>query len=143
MIKFYIYYNIYTHTLTYIYIYIYIYIFINIKNSGKLETVHRYWPISKIHRTAGQTNTVSSTVLTLLVRTLKGKELSSQLKVKTYNFDQNLIQYSNFTFIQSSSLSFKFIQLKHSCQLLLDVDIKCPHFAIFKTLKLKKNPINY
>ena len=55
MVNFYIYYNIYTHTYihTYIYIYIFIYLFINIKNSGKPETVHRYWPISEIYRTAG------------------------------------------------------------------------------------------
>ena len=60
MVNFYIYYNIYTHTHTYIYIYL----FINIKNSGKPKTVHRYWPLSKIYRTAGQTSTASGTVLT-------------------------------------------------------------------------------
>ena len=38
MVNFYIYYNIYTQTHTYIYIDL----FINIKNSGKLKTVHRY-----------------------------------------------------------------------------------------------------
>ena len=58
-----------THTYIYIYIYIYflfIYLFINIKNSGKLETVHWYWPVSEIYRFAGQTDIGSSTVLTPL-----------------------------------------------------------------------------
>ena len=41
MVNFYIYYNTHTHTHTHIYI------FINIKNNGKPETVHRYWPIPK------------------------------------------------------------------------------------------------
>ena len=71
MVNFYIYYNIYiyTHTHTHTYIYIYIYIFINIKNSGKPETVHRYWPVSEIYRTPGQTVTASCTVLTPLKQT--------------------------------------------------------------------------
>ena len=60
MVNFYIYYN--THIHTYIYIYIYIYLFINIKNSGKPETVHRYWPVSEIYCTG----TTSGTVLTPL-----------------------------------------------------------------------------
>ena len=33
---------------------------------GKPETVHRYWPVSEIYRTTGQTGTACSTVLTLL-----------------------------------------------------------------------------
>ena len=76
MINFYIYYNIYIHRHihtyihTYIYIYIYIYLFINIKNSGKPETVHRYWPVSEIYRTGGQTGTASGTVLTSLICSL-------------------------------------------------------------------------
>ena len=59
--------HIHTYIYTYIYIYIYIYICINIKNSGKPETVHRYWPVSEIYRTAGQTGIASSTVLTPLL----------------------------------------------------------------------------
>ena len=51
-------------------VYIYIYIFINIKNSGKPEMVHWYWPVSKIYRTVGQTDTASGTILTLLLQTL-------------------------------------------------------------------------
>ena len=68
MVNFYIYYNIYIHKHihTYIYIYIYIYIFINIKNRGKPETVHRYWPVSEIYRIGGQTGTASGIVLTSL-----------------------------------------------------------------------------
>ena len=56
-----------THTHTHTHIYIYIYLFINIKNSGKPKTVHQYWPVSEIYRTAGQTGTVSGTVLTPLI----------------------------------------------------------------------------
>ena len=58
-----------THIHTYIhtYIYIYIYLLINIKNNGKPETVHRYWLVSEIYRTAGQTGTSSGTVLTPLI----------------------------------------------------------------------------
>ena len=67
MVNFYIYYNIYTHT----YIHIYIYLFINIKNSGKPETVHRYWSVSEIYRTTGQTGTASDMVLTPLLSTSK------------------------------------------------------------------------
>ena len=63
MVNFYIYYNIYIHTR----IYIYIYLLINIKNSGKPETVYRYWPVSEIYRIAGQVSTASSTVLTPLI----------------------------------------------------------------------------
>ena len=63
MVNFYIYCNIYTHT-SYIYIYI---LFINIKNSGKPEMVYRYWPVSEIYRTTGQTDTASGTVLTPLI----------------------------------------------------------------------------
>ena len=59
MIKFYIYYNTHTHT----------YIYINIKNSGKPETVHRYWPVSEIYRITGQTGTAFGTILTPLVKT--------------------------------------------------------------------------
>ena len=72
MVKFYIYYNIYTHIHThihiyiYIYIYLFIYLFINIKNSGKPETVHRYWLVFEIYRTAGQTDTTSGMILTPL-----------------------------------------------------------------------------
>ena len=54
---------IYIHTHTYMYIYL----LINIKNSGKPETIHRYWPVSEIYYTAGQTGTVSGTVLTPLI----------------------------------------------------------------------------
>ena len=72
MVNFYIYYNIYIyidtyiHKYKYIYIYIFIYLFINIKNSDKPETVHRYWSVSEIYRTGGQTGTASGTVLTSL-----------------------------------------------------------------------------
>ena len=65
MVNFYIYYNIYIHR--HIHTYIYIYLFINIKNSGKPETVHRYWPVFEIYRTGGQTGTASGTVLTSLL----------------------------------------------------------------------------
>ena len=54
---------IYIHTHTYMYIYL----LINIKNSGKPETIHRYWPVSEIYCTAGQTGTISGTVLTPLI----------------------------------------------------------------------------
>ena len=58
---------IHTHIHTYIHTYIYIYILlINIKNSGKPETVHRYWMVSEIYHTAGQTDTASGMVLILL-----------------------------------------------------------------------------
>ena len=65
IVNFYIYYNIYIHW--HIHTYIYIYIYINIKNSGKPETVHRYWPVSEIYRTGGQIGTASGTVLTSLL----------------------------------------------------------------------------
>ena len=71
MVNFYIYYNIYTHTHTHTYIHTYIYIYIYIKNSGKPKTVHRYWPLSKIYRTAGQTGTASGTVLTPLDQSIE------------------------------------------------------------------------
>ena len=66
IVNFYIYYNIYIHWHIHIYIYIYIYI----KNSGKPETVHRYWPVSEIYRTGGQTGTASGTVLTSLYQVI-------------------------------------------------------------------------
>jgi len=42
-----------------------------VKNSGKPETVHWYWSVPKIYRTAGQTGTAFDTVLTSLIETLK------------------------------------------------------------------------
>ena len=39
------------------------------KIANKLETVHRYWSVSKIYHTAGQTSTASDMVLTLLLKT--------------------------------------------------------------------------
>ena len=68
MVNLYIYYNTHTHTHIYIYIYIFIYLFINIKNSNKLETVHRYLPVFEIYRTASQTDTASDTILNPLVK---------------------------------------------------------------------------
>ena len=65
-----------THTHTHIYIYIYIYLLINIKNSGKSETVHWYWPVSEIYRIAGQIGTTSGTVLTPLLWTLGSRQLT-------------------------------------------------------------------
>ena len=44
-----------------------------VKNSGKSEMVHRYWPVSEIYRIAGQTGTVSSTVLTSLPKAIGGQ----------------------------------------------------------------------
>ena len=78
MVNFYIYYNTHTHTHTYIYIYIYI----NIKNNGKPEMVHRYWPVSKIYRTAGQTSTAFCTVLTPLPPTIEDIYDLKRLKKK-------------------------------------------------------------
>ena len=63
-----------THTHTHTHIYIYIYILINIKNSSKPEMVHRYWYISEIYRTAGQTDTAFGMVLTPLFETLNQKK---------------------------------------------------------------------
>ena len=65
MVNFYIYYNIYIYIHTHIHIDIYL--FINIKNRGKPETVHRYWLISEIYCTAGQSGTASCTVLIPLI----------------------------------------------------------------------------
>ena len=64
MVNFYIYHNTHTHT--------HIYIYLNIKNNGKLETVYRYWPVSKIYRTAGQTGTASGMILTPLLYISQG-----------------------------------------------------------------------
>ena len=71
MVNFYIYYNTHTHTHTHTHIYIFIYLFINIKNSGKPETVHRYWPVSEIYHTGGQTDTVLTSLDKIGYRFLK------------------------------------------------------------------------
>ena len=60
------------HTHTHTHTHTHIYLFINIKNSGKPEMVHRYWPISEIYRTAGQTSTASGTILNSLGQPLIG-----------------------------------------------------------------------
>ena len=74
----------YIHIHIYIYIYIFIYLFINIKNSGKLETVHWYWPVSEIYRTAGQTGTASGMILTPLTSGENPKSHFSKSKYQCF-----------------------------------------------------------
>ena len=78
------------------------YLFINIKNSGKPKTVYRYWPVSEIYRTGGQTGTDSGMVLTSLGRSVKQRnhlEGANRIQHNLYflNFLYFLIWCWNFS----------------------------------------------
>ena len=51
--------------------------------------------------------------------------------IAPYNFNQNLFKFFNFTFIQSSPLSFNFIQVKLLYQISLIFVDKYPNFIFF------------
>ena len=140
MVNFYIYYNIYIHKHIHIYIYIYIFIFINIKNSGKPETVHRYWPVSEIYRTGGQTGTASGTVLTSLMKSPKSLSFSYHFIQSIYMYLlSNLGLYVGHSSGPTISNSPKIISYISSTKLLISFMLVFDGFFVYKELHLNNH----